>query len=338
MILPSAILALLLASAAPLEIYVSPHGDDAASGMSSRSPLRTLERAKSAVLKAGGGTVYLMTGVFNRSEMFLLPPVAGRQQWRAAPGEHPALDGGGKTDTAIGVVSNDVLIDGLELRDFTRNGIVVSGGSRVTIAHNYIHDITSSGWNQAGILGMQVAPDATIEANRLANLGYAGIQFAAGADGDLSRPHIVNNDIRSSCRVVADCGAIYLSGRTSRSGGAMVDRNRITDYGPAGNETKAIYLDDGLSDAIVRKNNIAGRGSYAVHIHGGRNNLISRNSIRLGEGQKALFYQRWKSPMEGNHFVDNILYHVSSAIAEVVKYDGATIGPDLAGNKFIKPR
>ena len=84
--------------------FVAPEGNDKASGTtptrtwSGAGPFATLERARDALRKTGGGTVYIRGGVYTRDETFELGEEDGMADhpviYRAYPGEKPIFRGG----------------------------------------------------------------------------------------------------------------------------------------------------------------------------------------------------------------------------------------------------
>ncbi len=313
-------------------VYVSPTGSDAADGRGRATAFRSLERAQAALKSGVADTVYLTDGVFRRSAPLQITGLGRPQSWLAAPGAHPVLDGGGRADAAIGVNGADITVAGLRVTNFAQNGIVVLGGTNVTIRDNRIDRIASSGWNTAAIMVMHYGKGVTVARNSIADTGYVGIGYFAGPDGDLSGARILDNELTGTCRKVADCGAIYIIGRTPTANGAVIRGNHIDDYGPAGNETKAIYLDDNLSGAEVSGNVISGRGSYAIQLHGGSGNRVVGNTVTLSPGQPFLFHQELPGRrMTGNVVSDNIVRGGGAGPLDV-KYGGAS-RPTLRGNR-----
>ncbi|MBW4330269.1 right-handed parallel beta-helix repeat-containing protein [Stakelama sp. CBK3Z-3] len=321
-------------------VYVSPQGDDSASGRTPQTAFRSLERAGAAVRSGNASTVYLMEGIFRRSSPFVIAPSPRPQRWIAAPGAQPVLDGGNKTGQALMVTGHDVTVQGLRIVNFTDNGIVVSDADGVTIRDNVVRHIASPGWTRAAILVVQVAKNVTVEANDVADTGYVGIGYFASAGGNLRGVRITDNRLARTCLRVADCGAIYVSGRTPTANGAIIRGNRIRDYGPSGGEAKAIYLDDGLSGAEVSRNVISGQGTYALQIHGGSDNLIVGNVINLPLGQPVLFYQQKEDgssqAMANNRMSGNVVRAPGQPKLNV-KFGGRGSGLILGQNRIEVP-
>jgi hypothetical protein len=87
--------------AAPLELHLSPQGQDSASGTAEAS-FATLQRARDEIRRlrpAAGATVFLHSGTYHlASALDLTQEDSGTEQapitYRAAPGEKPVLSGG----------------------------------------------------------------------------------------------------------------------------------------------------------------------------------------------------------------------------------------------------
>src|SRR5438067_13447796 len=86
--------------AAPLQLYVSPTGDDANPG-SAGKPFATVTRARDEIRKQkpNGAVVKLAGGTYRLAEPFILEPqdsgaAAAMITYEAAPGATPVLSGG----------------------------------------------------------------------------------------------------------------------------------------------------------------------------------------------------------------------------------------------------
>ena len=317
-------------------VFVSPNGDDGADGRTLKTAFRTLERAGTAVGRGHADTVYLGSGTFRSVKDFTLPVTRRPQRWMAVPGARPVIDGGGRTGTALIVTGQDVVIEGLAIANYRGNGIVVGGGAaNVTIANNSLRNIASFGWTQAAIMAIESATNVTVEGNRITDTGYVGIGFFASENGNIAGARIRDNSVENTCRAVADCGAIYVGGRSPSAYGAVIEGNRVRNFGPSNKQSRAIYLDDGLSNARVVRNTIDGPGSWVFHIHGGSGNIIAQNTVTLEPRQTLLFHQkRGSRAMRGNRFSGNIVRHPAGPLP-AVQYGGTSTGLDLRDNRYI---
>jgi len=319
-------------------VYVSPRGSDENSGVSPDKPFRTLERAQRELVAKGISDVYLLDGIFSRNAQLNLRTLPQPQRWMAYPNTNPILDGNGKVGAAIYIAANNVTIKGITIRHFSENGIVMKGSRNVSILSNAFENIYSGTWTKAAILGIQFVENIRIIGNNISDTGYAGIGFFSSKDGVLRNILVADNRVSRTCRAIADCGAIYLSGRSLSSDGNTVRGNVIFDYGPAGSDARGIYLDDYLSKSRIENNHISGCGRYGIHIHGGHDNIITANVIREGSNQAAIFYQSVVEASRGA-MTGNILSRNTIATAKPdgwIAYDGASIRPRLIDNQ-VRP-
>ena len=85
-------------AASPATFFVSPTGDDTASGATADAPLRTPERAQTLSRAAsspggGGATVWLLDGVFRLNRTLHFTAADSGTVWSAVPGAKPLLTG-----------------------------------------------------------------------------------------------------------------------------------------------------------------------------------------------------------------------------------------------------
>lgn len=298
-------------------VYVSPTGSDRNDGLSPNSPLATPERAEAEIAKRGSGTVYLMGGLYNRKATLTIPHGAPPQKWEAFQGGEPIFDGAGKVLDAIWVKAGGVTIDGLTIRNFVNNGIWAYDAPNLTISHNHIFNIASTKWGQAGVEVLGNSPNAKITDNEISTTGYAGIEVYGNPPADTSGTLIANNVISDTCRTKDDCGAIYVSGRSRKSDGAIIRNNQISNYGlPPLKKAFGIYLDDFASNMKLTGNTISGRGSNPIFIHGGEGNIVTDNTLTISAGQQVIYYDTaygpQKSDMHGNIIERNIIRGVNN--------------------------
>jgi len=156
--------------------------------------------------------------------------------------------------------------------------------------------------------------------NLVQNAQGGGIAFSAGPTDPPNNNNIVDrNIIRHVNTNVVDNGAIYMMDRTLTAVGNQITNNIIDGNGAyttnttvlTDNQTKAIYLDDGMSNVLVSGNICRGCGEYGVQFHGGDHNTVQNNIFDLSAGGSELgFYQTASSThgMAGNTFTNNIVY------------------------------
>lgn len=156
--------------------------------------------------------------------------------------------------------------------------------------------------------------------NLITNTQGGGIAFSAGPSDPPNNNNIVDRNILRNVNTnVVDMGAIYMMDRTLTAVGNQITNNIIDGNGGyttntttlTDNQTKAIYLDDGMSNVLVRGNLCRGCGVYAVQYHGGDHNTVTNNIFDLSAGGSELgFYQTtsFTRGMAGNTFTKNIIY------------------------------
>jgi hypothetical protein len=307
-------------------LYVSPAGSG--DGRTARSPL-PFAALKAALLLRPPTTVYVMPGRYVLSEPIRLQGAQRGVTLRALNPGSAVLDGQGKVPQAVIATGSGIVIRDLVITNFTDDGIRLWQTRSAQILSNRITVISSSTWSRGAIHGGNNSPGTLVSRNVIEHTGFAGIIFDTTADGDLSNIVISKNSVTDTCRVQRDCGAIYINGRSRRSLGAIIEGNEVENFGPVGNETKGIYLDDWMSGAIVRRNRILGQGTYAFQIHGGSDNIITNNKVDvLG---KFILYQNNDSrgirAMSGNIFRGNIANTLSTKVI-----GRNTVQPLLSGN------
>lgn len=264
--------------------------------------------------------VMLLPGVYRPQETFRLANVGRRVTIRAQRAGTAIIDGVGQIDTAMLLSGQQIMVTGLVIRNYRMNGVVIGGGNAIAIVDNQFENIASHKWSQGAIHGSEVAFDIIVRGNTIRNVGYAAILFEASERGKIHDIRIDANTITGSCRNVPDCGAIYAQGRTGKLNNLVISGNHVSDFGPRGSDARAIYLDDGLSNAVVEHNEITGTGGFSIQIHGGSGNRILSNSIDVCESEGVLFYQDLQHRiMYGNIFRNNILRIRGGRVDALVK-------------------
>ncbi len=180
-------------------------------------------------------------------------------------------------------------------------GVAIEGGRNVTLENSVVHDTgDESVWLDAGDrqtlapANHRITNNALFQFARRTRSGRAAISVdGVGnviesnmiSDGPSDgirfqgNDHIIRNNVIS--RIVSecgDCGAIY-TGQDWAARGSCVEANFIHVITPAQNrEVKGIYLDDGASGVLVRRNVLV-NVNRGVLVGGGRDNIISENII-----------------------------------------------------------
>jgi hypothetical protein len=230
-----------------------------------------------------------------------------------------------------------ITINGLRLQNFDWIGIGVHGGTEGgrnfpvnvdTASGNIIkNNIIENGYggsaeaslnvyDNGGIAGDITVPNTTVANNVIINQNGAGITFGTGGfgpgAGNFSGLTIANNVLLNSNTLNLDSAPICLQDPDSTSTNIVIRNNFIRDYGldTTTGTRKGIYFDDGLSNATVSGNIIAGLGGYAFEYHGGHNDVVKGNIVDLEyPPQTPVAYQMSNdnTPMTGNSFTNNII-------------------------------
>jgi hypothetical protein len=156
--------------------------------------------------------------------------------------------------------------------------------------------------------------------NLIKNTEGGGIAFSAGPNDPPNNNNIVDRNILRNVNTnVVDNGAIYMMDRTHSAVGNQITNNIIDGNGGVkflSNWTKAIYLDDLMSNVLVSGNVCRNCGQYALQYHAGDHNNVVNNVFDLSGGALLGLYQN--NPhmtgygMAGNTFENNIVYFSST--------------------------
>lgn len=303
-------------------IYVDANGSDARSGMSPGEALRSPAKALELGRRSNAPVTIVLSGQFRLAE----PVVVERVMYPvtlASSTDRPAVLTSGGAASAVIVKADRTRVSGLTITGFAQRGIFVKDARGVIIRDNRILETRSNGWSQGAIHLTGNVAGALVDRNRIRGADYAGILVDTNSSSDVSNMVITGNRVEQTCRVVADCGAIYINDRGRRSRGTLIANNEVRDFGSPSAQGRGIYLDDWASNVTVRGNRIAGRGSYAFQIHGGRDNLVTDNKIALAPGTRPFLYHqhvRSKSwgEMTGNRIFGNEFS--GQTIGEVVDF------------------
>jgi hypothetical protein len=362
--------------------YVSgQNGNDAWSGLlpapnaaGADGPFRTLSAVQAAMRASSTvKTVAIRSGTYSIAPALSLSRADSGEVWMSYPGETATLDGGGTGGIDLAGVSNAKLL-GLALQNLGRKGVNIFGGSSaITIRWNAFANCTWACISGAGVTNTTVyrnvinnqidttgaalmfwsgrtlaASQNRISHNTIENCRGGGINFAAGANDLPNNNNVVDRNIlRNITTEVTDHGAIYMMDRTHRAVGNEITNNLIDGNGGTryrSNWTKAIYLDDLISNVMVSGNVCRKCGQYALQIHGGDHNTIVNNVFDIStDGTLLGLYQNangWPDfGMAANIIERNIVYCASRAPASLWKLDVLSTDalPTIAGNLYYTP-
>lgn len=292
--------------------FVSPSGSDSNPGTES-FPFLTLEHARDAMRSSSIKATRLLPGTFMRTDVLKLGHEDSGEVWSATPGHKALIDGSGKADAAIAINSDHITVSEIAISHFLKYGLVISSSAYITIENNWISDVQCSGWNQGGIVLFDNISHVNINHNAIQDVNYSGIFYADSSKSNLLDLRIEFNTLNRTCISVKDCGAIYADDRSHSASQVLIANNTVGDHGPNSNQTKGIYLDDLLSNVVVRNNVVFGTGTYAFQIHGGDHNTIVGNVADITEMQGLGLYQwigdaKRDFAMRGNTFTCNVVY------------------------------
>ena len=309
--------------------FVSPAGSDSNDGTSPTTPFKTLARAQAAMRASSSvKTVYLMAGSYDVTETLQLAGADSGESWLGYPGETPVLEGNNSSQRAIDIGGDDITIRWLVIQNFTQIGIAAANVSNVTIDSNTIKNITSTAWGQSSIEIAGTFANGRITHNLVRGSGYCGIEGNAFAGDDISNVLIDSNAVYDTMLTVSDGGAIYFMDRGHSGAPMTISNNVIGGYGNLSNGSRAIYLDDMISNVTVENNIAYGSGEWTVMFHGGDRNVFRNNIFDISQAAYVGIYQDCPSSgdfgMNNNEFTCNIVY--SSAPPPYELWDYYTSG------------
>jgi Bacterial Ig domain/IPT/TIG domain len=329
-------------------VFVAPTGSDTTGDGSISSPFATLAKAQAAMRLGGPQIAYIRGGYYalpavtqnGVSYGLRLTAADSGQTWSYYPpdGYGSAILDGGSTSSSTGIKelitidgASHVTINGLQLQHFRWIGIGLHGGRAFyelfpagtamadsnTITNNSIHDgsyDTSpvTGYGGGAFYSEGNIPHTTVTNNVISNVSAWGIEAEvgdAGTGGNVSSLGIADNVVLSTCLLITDCGAIYVQDKDTTSTNIRINNNFARDSGTSTAPARSIYLDDGVSGAIVSDNISTGTFMWAFTIHGGANNTLSSNIVDLGSNSRAiLLYQGdGLTGMTGNTLQSNLI-------------------------------
>jgi hypothetical protein len=298
------------AGARSLAVYVSATGNDLHDGFSVRQPFRTPARAIRAIKTIPAVRTIYFIGRFDLATPIRITKDLAGTKLAAASGGSATFRAVKQNGVGILVAGADgVTVADLTFEGFRESAILVEAGRRARINGNTVLETRSTMWSQGGIHLRGTTAGSVVTRNRIVGADYAGIIADTNSESDISDLQISYNYVTDTCRVVLDCGAIHINDRGRASRGVKIIGNTVHDFGPIKNLARGIYLDDWATGTLVSGNHISGRGGYAFQIHGGSDNLVTKNTVDLRNLAGGLLYQRASDHqahfMLGNRFVRN---------------------------------
>jgi len=346
-------------------LFVSLAGNDTADGTSAATAFATLEAAQEAArLTPGGDTVTIEAGVHELARPILLNAADSGTTYTGAPGA--VLSGGGE-DMSLVVIdgASNVTISGLGFTNTGDSGdydtlqaaVHVTGNtSNITITKGDFTDVAM------GVSTFFGANHVTVSDSKFTDTLGPAINFNDGSSENTAS----GNTILRSGSEHTEGGAIQMYeswgnlishnsikdvprhgieeqswDATNKSGGNVIDSNRITNYmgatedggaiylfggddpffprpttitnnrieGTADDFSWGIYLDDLVNGANVSGNWVDGGGVASLMIHGGDLNEVA-NNVLLNGGQYGITLQEGlvaPGPARLDNIHDNII-------------------------------
>ncbi|MBD3404292.1 hypothetical protein GF420_15490, partial [candidate division GN15 bacterium] len=231
---------LLCASAGATTYYVSPSGDDGASGLSEGEAWATLDRGDRMGILTAGDTIKVLPGTYYPGATATLSSdgAAGSPVvYMAAEDERPLFDGQGQEFIGLQIDAARVEVVGLEFTAFDANTIFV-GGNNSLITDCYIHDVLRDGMRVIGdditirrniitrteehaIYIMDQAERAHVYGNSLVNCHKNGVEV----ESNVTTIRIFNN------LIVSNDKGIFAKGNGNVAAFNLMWNNNGEDYG-----------------------------------------------------------------------------------------------------------
>jgi RNA polymerase sigma factor (sigma-70 family) len=286
------------------DFYVSPRGDDAASG-SAAHPFATLAKAVSVV--RAGQTVALRGGVYRPTAQVRIAvdgTAAKRITVTNYGTEHPVLDGSAlpEGDPLIHLAAGYWTVQGLEVRDVRGRALVCLSCRYDTFQRLSVHDNLDTGLDllQDNTIGNQIVDSDFYrnhdDATKGRNADGIGIKFGSGA-GNTVRNCRVYENADDGLDLWSFAGAVTVTGTWAWGNG--VNRWGVPDW--KGDGAGFRLGGDGVSAAHVLTDDAAwdnaGNGFTGVDNGGG---LLLANDTAVRNGDTAFQFKNARATLRGN--------------------------------------
>jgi parallel beta-helix repeat protein len=227
---------------------------------------------------------------------------------------------------------NGPLIANNVVTGIRRNGVFADSrlgtkilGNTIRSVGTGIYAIAPSAWTSTqyaatpmfSAVRAYAALDLTVKNNSITDVGNIAIFGKRLPDQPVNKNGMTftGNYISSSCVILDDCGAIYLSAPDRQSLNSVVSHNfidgtrdkskigLISSGRPAsspGENNSAIYLDDSANGVAVSENTIVST-DFGVLIHNGFNNSIDKNRFWGNRQVNVYFSEYGGAPYSVNH-------------------------------------
>ncbi len=324
--------------------YVATNGSDSATGTSTNTPWRTVQKAANTLTP--GDTALVRGGIYSEAVTVNVSgnSSSGFVKFQNFPGETPIVDGSsvpvptgnGGLFTIIG--RSNVTVAGFEIRNYRTNslhvvpaGVWIGGGAHdISIISNNIHHIENTNANADGAYGLVAYGDSAaaisnlvIRANELHDLKTAWSESMA-LDGNVSDFEVSSNRIHDNWNI-----GILMAGGYGTYSVASLDRarhgvcrdNTVWRCSTASNPNygspscAGIYC-DGSTDIVVERNKsyLNDIGLEFAAENGGKatDHITVRDNVVWSNGMGGIFiggYDAKRGRTEYCTITHNTLYH-----------------------------
>lgn len=315
-------------------------------------PFKSLAKAQIAMRGSSIKTATLRAGTYSIASVLAFESTDNGETWTAYTGETAILDGGSTGTVTISGVKT-LSIFGLTFTNLNgtghggSGGIVFNGSTKITFQYNTFLNcnnacISGSGsfssvYDSNTFNGMSPGETSAgdnfainlwggstnnqITHNLFENLQGGGVGFAAGPSDPPNSNNVVDRNTLQNVNMNAnDIGALYMYDASHSAVGNKITNNLIFNNGGTGyasNNTKAIYLDDLMSNVLVSGNTCQHCGHWAFQVHGGDHNVFTNNIFDVSTPETQLGLYQTSSladpGMTGNVFQKNLVYFSNSA-------------------------
>ncbi|MFW5923038.1 MAG: right-handed parallel beta-helix repeat-containing protein [Planctomycetota bacterium] len=158
-----------------------------------------------------------------------------------------------------------------------KGGVVMSGGDRASLTpsehvaeDNHIHHFSRVQRTYTPAIKLE-GVGSVARGNHIHDAPHNAIQISGNE-------HLIqNNEIHHVCEETGDVGAFYICARDWTERGHVVDGNFFHHIsGPGMGGARTVYLDD-FSSGFLVQNNLFYKTTQAIHVGGGRDNLVKYN-------------------------------------------------------------
>lgn len=204
-------------------------------------------------------------------------------------------------------------VEGIATRHTRHNAIFVRWGGGNEVIRNSIFDSTGvlgMPTNSNGAVTLTLSPGATVTNNTVSNSGYIGIRVFENST-------VSGNTIDGSCKILTDCGGIYVSSENQQALNTRIENNVVRNTSPQQRLSWGLQLDD-ANTVTVTGNTFSGNNngimlfnSARIAMSGNRFEKSTQAHIQMAESRSAGVRS---NSVSGNTFISSgeEMYRVSS--------------------------